>query len=341
MPAQVLGQPAADERAGDERDAEHGPEEALVLAALLRAEQVADDRERDREQRACADALDAAEQDQHAHVLTEAGQRGADQEDDDADHVDRLAAVEVGQLAPERDADRAGEQVDGDRPDVVVVATQLGHDGRQGRADDGLVERAQEQPEHDREEDLQLLAVRQAEGGVVLERRCEPAVTGGECFHESFSPSLGVRWLWWAPERWSAIVCVDGDPKVGDGRRDADELAGGRDDRAIRSSRAVSRQLDIVEHLATRPAVIRTSTIRRSLRDADPLDEAPFLDPVDETRGGRERDIEHVGEPAHRQLAVALEQVHDVQLGHADAEADEAFAADALELAHRRAGSRR
>ena len=192
VPAQVLGQPAADERAGDERDAEHGPEEALVLAALLRGEQVADDRERDREQRACADALDASEQDQHAHVLTEAGQRGADQEDDDADHVDRLAAVEVGQLAPERDADRAGEQVDGDRPDVVVVATQLGHDGRQGRADDGLVERAQEQPEHDREEDLQLLAVRQAEGGVVLQRRCEPAVTGGECFHESFSPSLGL-----------------------------------------------------------------------------------------------------------------------------------------------------
>ena len=37
VPADVLGQEAADERAGDEGDPEHGPEEALVLAALLRA----------------------------------------------------------------------------------------------------------------------------------------------------------------------------------------------------------------------------------------------------------------------------------------------------------------
>ena len=50
VPAEVLGQQPADERAGDERDAEDGAEEALVLAALLRGEQVADDRERDREQ---------------------------------------------------------------------------------------------------------------------------------------------------------------------------------------------------------------------------------------------------------------------------------------------------
>ena len=37
VPADVLGQEAADERADDERDAEDGPEQALVLAALLRA----------------------------------------------------------------------------------------------------------------------------------------------------------------------------------------------------------------------------------------------------------------------------------------------------------------
>ena len=34
-------------------------------------------------------------------------------------------------------------------------------------------------------------------------------------------------------------------------------------------------------------------------------------------------------------LAVALEQVHDVQLGHADAEADETLTADALEFSER------
>ena len=66
VPADVLGQEAADERADHERDAEHRAEEALVLAALGRGEQVADDREGDREERACADALDASEQDQLA-----------------------------------------------------------------------------------------------------------------------------------------------------------------------------------------------------------------------------------------------------------------------------------
>ena len=61
VPADVVGQQAAEGRADDERDAEHGAEQALVAAALGRGEQVADDRERDREERAGADALDAAE----------------------------------------------------------------------------------------------------------------------------------------------------------------------------------------------------------------------------------------------------------------------------------------
>ena len=95
VPADVLGQEAADERADDEGDAEDGAEQALVLAALGRREQVADDGERDREERTGADALDAAEQDELRHVLAQAGQRGADQEDADADHEDRLAPVEV------------------------------------------------------------------------------------------------------------------------------------------------------------------------------------------------------------------------------------------------------
>ena len=62
VPADLLGQEAADERADDEGDAEDGTEQALVLAALGRREQVTDDRQRDREQRTGADALDPAEQ---------------------------------------------------------------------------------------------------------------------------------------------------------------------------------------------------------------------------------------------------------------------------------------
>ena len=55
-------------------------------------------------------------------------------------------------------------------PDVEVVAVEVGGDGRQRRTDDGLVERAEEEAEHDREEDLHLLAVAQAERGILLER---------------------------------------------------------------------------------------------------------------------------------------------------------------------------
>ena len=62
VPAEGVGQEAADERPEDERDAEHEAEEALVLAALGGREQVADDREGDREERTRAEALEPSEQ---------------------------------------------------------------------------------------------------------------------------------------------------------------------------------------------------------------------------------------------------------------------------------------
>ena len=193
VPGQVLSEPAADERAGDERDAEHGPEQALVLTPFGGREHVADDRECDREQRTGANALDASEQDQHPHVLAEAGQRRADQEDDDADHEDRLAPVDVGQLAPERDADGAGQQVDRDRPDVVLVARELGHDGGQGRTDDRLVQGAEEQAEHHGEEDFHLRPVAQPQRGVVFQRGRIALVNVGDAFHGRSLPLLQGR----------------------------------------------------------------------------------------------------------------------------------------------------
>ena len=55
------------------RQAEHGAEEAQVLAALGRRVEVGDDRQRDREDRAAAEALEAAEQDELPHLLAQAG----------------------------------------------------------------------------------------------------------------------------------------------------------------------------------------------------------------------------------------------------------------------------
>ena len=69
-------------------------------------------------------------------------------------------------------------------------------------------------------------------------------------------------------------------------------------------------------------------------RDTDAFDVAAFLDAVDETRRVRIGDVEHLGEPAHGDLAVPFEEVHDVELGHADPETHHALALETLELAH-------
>ena len=62
----------------------HDNEHARYLEAGRLFEQVADDRQGDREEGAGAKALDAAEQDQLPHLLAEAGQRRAHQEERDA-----------------------------------------------------------------------------------------------------------------------------------------------------------------------------------------------------------------------------------------------------------------
>ena len=71
-PADRVGDDPADRRSDEHGQAEHGAEQALVAAALGRSEQVADDRQRDREQRARAEALDAARADELPHLLRQA-----------------------------------------------------------------------------------------------------------------------------------------------------------------------------------------------------------------------------------------------------------------------------
>ena len=84
--------------------------------------QVRDDRQRDREDRAAAQPLHAAEQDQLPHLLAESGQDRTDQEQADRPDEDRPAAEQVGQLAVDRPADRCGQQVDRHDPGVERVA---------------------------------------------------------------------------------------------------------------------------------------------------------------------------------------------------------------------------
>ena len=171
VPADRVGDDPADRRPDDGAEAEHRSEEALVLAPLGRREDVADDRERHGEQRARAEALDAAEQDELPHLLRQPAQQRADEEDRHADEEDGPPPVEVGQLAVDRAADRRRQQVRGERPDVDVVAVEIGHDHRQGRPDDRLVQGGEEDAEEDREQDLHPHAVRELDRGAVLDGR--------------------------------------------------------------------------------------------------------------------------------------------------------------------------
>ena len=59
-----------------------------------------------------------------------------------------------------------------------------------------------------------------------------------------------------------------------------------------------------------RPASVGwTRTTRRSVSRLAALDEAALLHPVDDAGRARDRDVERVGEPPHRQRAVGLEDV--------------------------------
>ena len=152
-PREVVDEEAAEQRADDRRDAEDGAEDALVAAAVARRDDVADDGDRRRDQAARAEPLHRAERDQLGHVLRDPAEHRADQEDDDRDLERLLAAVEIAELAVERAGDRRREQVRGHDPREVLEPAEVADDRRQRGRDDRLVERREQDDEHQRAED--------------------------------------------------------------------------------------------------------------------------------------------------------------------------------------------
>jgi len=67
------------------------------------------------------------------------------------------------------------------------------------------------------------------------------------------------------------------------------------------------------------------------VRNADPLDQAALLHPIDDAGGVAVGDIEELGQPAHRKVSVVLEQPHDMHVGHAHSRLHEAAGAGAAE----------
>ena len=157
----LAGEEAARQRAEHRRRAEDGHEVALVPGALAGCHDVTDDRQRQREQPARAQALDRPERRQLVHRVGERARHRADHEDRDRGEEQRLAPEQVRQLAVERRGDRGRDQVRRGGPGLQAQAVEVVGDGPDGRADDRLVERGQEHADHQTGEDRQDLPVGQ------------------------------------------------------------------------------------------------------------------------------------------------------------------------------------
>ena len=96
---------------------------------------------------------------------------------DDREQEERLAAVDVGQLAVQRGRDRRGDEERGGRPGLQREAVEVVGDGPDRGGDDGLVERGEEHAHHQADEDGQDLPV--GEAAVGLLRRSAPGGRGG------------------------------------------------------------------------------------------------------------------------------------------------------------------
>jgi hypothetical protein len=149
-PGQAVGEEPAEQRPDDARDAEDRAEGALVLAPLAGRHDVGHDRLGQHYQAAAAQPLQGAERDQLDHAVRQAAQRRADQEDHDRRLEQPLAAVLVAELAPQRRRCRRGEQVGGHYPGQMAQAAEVADDRGQRGRDDGLVERGEQDREHQR-----------------------------------------------------------------------------------------------------------------------------------------------------------------------------------------------
>ena len=152
-PGGVVGEEAAEQRPGDGGQSEGGADQAHVAAALPGRYDIGHDRLDADHEAAAADALDGAEDDQFVHRARPARQRRADDEDENGEDEDRLAAEEVTELAVEGQTDGRGQQVGRHRPGHLVQTVQFADDLRQGGGDDGLVERREQQRQHQADED--------------------------------------------------------------------------------------------------------------------------------------------------------------------------------------------
>ncbi len=194
---------------------------------------------------------------------------------------------------------------------------------RQRRPHDRLVERAEEQGEQDRAEDLEAGAAARARSpGAALRR--------GPSRRPGYLPSSGRCLLYWVRRllaRRARSAGRDGAEHPA-ASRPLDCGLGARPAATARTWSSMSGSRSCSTSSARHPScsstvcrprsVMRASTTRRSSDVADALDEAALLHPVDEPGGIRDADPEPVREPAHRQGSMLLQDPEDLEVAEAD-----------------------
>ena len=159
VPTEGVGEPAAEGGANKARESEHCSEQSLVASALFCAVEIANGRECDWEECTSTESLNSSEEDQLLNRLREASERRSEKEEPDASEEEWFAAVHVRKFPVDGYGHGAGEEVDRDDPCVEVCAIQIGDDLGECGANNRLVERPQEEGEHDRNDDALLCAL--------------------------------------------------------------------------------------------------------------------------------------------------------------------------------------
>ena len=186
VPRQRVGDEPAESRPDYREQTEDGRYDPLVLPTLARGKKVGNGNERNGHHDAATEALDRPKGDELVHRLALSRQHRAGQEDSDSRDVEALSPMDVRQLADDGDRCGGGHQVCGHDPREAVQPAQVGNDTRHRRADDGLVERRQEDGEHDSSHRQDDLPSRQCRRKATVRRL---AVVGPDRLAASFSHS--------------------------------------------------------------------------------------------------------------------------------------------------------
>ena len=163
-PMQMVGDQAAERRAAAAGRGVGRSEIAVIAAALLGRDQIAEHDHAHGRQPAAAEAVQDAAQDQHQHVRRQRANQRAGHVGQDRDAQREPAAVDVRDLAVERDDRGRRQQIGGDQPGQVVHVTEIAADGRQRARQNGLVERPHEHRQQHAQHDQHGLAMREGRG---------------------------------------------------------------------------------------------------------------------------------------------------------------------------------